>query len=110
MTRLLFLAACFTSALATMHAGSGYGGSMEKGNGDQKNTMSKDQKNAMDKASGSSKAVADSSVKVMSSYKGGMATAEKIAEPAMAKGMTHKVSLQSRYCRMGSNTRSFRSS
>ncbi|KAL8930220.1 MAG: hypothetical protein Q9208_000837 [Pyrenodesmia sp. 3 TL-2023] len=74
-----------------MHAGYGYGGSMEKGNGDQKNTMSTDQKNAMDMAPGSSEAVADNSVKVMSSYKGGMATVEKIAEPAMAKGMTHKV-------------------
>ncbi|KAL8750605.1 MAG: hypothetical protein Q9184_006367 [Pyrenodesmia sp. 2 TL-2023] len=64
---------------------------MEKGNGDQKDTMNTDQKNAMEMASGSSEAVADSSVKVMSSYKGGMAAVEKIAEPAMAKGMTHKV-------------------
>lgn len=82
---------------------------MEKGNGDQKDTMNADQKNAMDMASGSSEAVVNSSVKVMSSCKGGMAAVEKIAEPAMAKGMTHKVRLHRKYCRMDSNPRSFRS-
>ncbi|KAI4178944.1 MAG: hypothetical protein LQ346_007310 [Caloplaca aetnensis] len=76
-----------------MDSGYGYGGSMEKGNMDQKDTMSADQKNAMDAKSGSNEAVADAPVAVISSYKGGMAPVEKMAEPAMAKGMTHMVTV-----------------
>ncbi len=92
MTRLLFLAACFTGALATMDAGYGYGGSVEKGNMDQEDATNVDQKNAMDVKTGSNEAIADVPVAVISSYKGGMAPVEKMAEPSMAKGMTHTVS------------------
>lgn len=88
MTRLLFLAICFTSALATMDtmakndmAGNNMGG----------NSMNSDmgQKNAMDMSSGS-KAVGVS-VKVISSYKGGNAPVEQVSQPTMAQGTMHKV-------------------
>ncbi len=84
---------------------------MEKGTMDQKDTTNVDQKNAMDMKSGSSEAVADAPVAVISSYKGGMAPVEKMAEPAMAKGMTHMVS-QRLVCsssRTGPNIMPFRS-
>lgn len=49
------------------------------------------QKNAMDMSSGSSSAVVDISIIVISSSKGGNAPMEQISQPTMAKGMTHMV-------------------
>lgn len=102
MTRLLFLAACISSAFATYDSsyGGNMGGSMNSGASD-KNAMDKsasmmnegaNQKNAMDMSSGSGSATVDISVTVISSYKGGNAPMEQISQPTMAKGMTHMVS------------------
>ncbi|KAL8770288.1 MAG: hypothetical protein Q9209_003924 [Squamulea sp. 1 TL-2023] len=120
MTRLLFLAACFAGALATYDYGGGQknaggdmsGQYMNKG-ADQKNAMETnpgnqmsgdksgeymknggaDQKNAPDMKSGSDSAVVDNSVLAISKCKGGNAPVEQIAQPAMAKGTTHKVTV-----------------
>ncbi|KAL8711601.1 MAG: hypothetical protein Q9220_004011 [cf. Caloplaca sp. 1 TL-2023] len=54
--------------------------------------MSSGQKNTMDMSSGSNSAVIDISITVISSYKGGNAPVEQIAQPTMAKGMMHKAS------------------
>ncbi|KAL8666177.1 MAG: hypothetical protein Q9202_001684 [Teloschistes flavicans] len=61
------------------------GGSMSNGGANQKN--------AMDMSSGSSSAVVDISIIVISSYKGGNAPMEQISQPTMAKGMTHMVTV-----------------
>ncbi|KAL8903461.1 MAG: hypothetical protein Q9171_007392, partial [Xanthocarpia ochracea] len=94
MTRLLFLAACFASALATYD----YGGGAKKANDKTAADMSSknmnkgaDQKNAADMKSGSGTASVDAPITVLTSYKGGDAPVEQIAQPAMDKGMMHKV-------------------
>ncbi|KAL8778123.1 MAG: hypothetical protein Q9213_007566, partial [Squamulea squamosa] len=120
MTRLFFLAACFAGALATYDYGGGEknaggdkmsadmsGQYMNQG-ADQKNAMDMkpgdqmsgdksgeymkdggaDQKNTMDMNSGSGV-----SILIVSKYKGGNAPMEQIAQPAMDKGMMHKVTV-----------------
>ncbi|KAL8911902.1 MAG: hypothetical protein Q9172_007587 [Xanthocarpia lactea] len=94
MTRLLFLATCFAGALATYD----YGGGNKKANGKTTADMSSknmdkgaDQKNAADMKSGSGTANVDASITVLTSYKGGEAPVEQMAQPAMDKGMMHKV-------------------
>ncbi|KAI4241012.1 MAG: hypothetical protein LQ352_007511, partial [Teloschistes flavicans] len=83
MSRFLLLAACITGAFATYD--SSYGGSM----GGSMSNDGANQKNAMDMSSGSSSAVVDISIIVISSSKGGNAPMEQISQPTMAKGMTH---------------------
>ena len=100
MTRLLFLAACFTSALATMDSsygsGSYGGGSSGSGSSGSGNMMSADSsnKNAAGMSSGSSAATVDISITIISSYAGGNAPVKQISQPSMAQGMMHKVSLK----------------
>lgn len=70
-----------------MESGDKYGADMK--NADMK------QNNAMEMKSGSGgAAAADNSVVVLTSCKGGKAPVEQIAQPPMAKGMTHKVSIR----------------
>lgn len=70
-----------------MVAGDKMDGSMMKGDTGQKN--------AMDMSSGSSGAVVDMSVAVISSYKGGNAPVEQVSQPTMTMGMMHKVNPRS---------------
>ncbi|KAL8932875.1 MAG: hypothetical protein Q9211_006078, partial [Gyalolechia sp. 1 TL-2023] len=116
MTRLLFWASCFASALATMDPmASSYGSASSYGAGDmmkansngdnaadmtnknavdmkENNTMDTNNKNAMEMGSGSGETVVDISVVGVSSYAGGDAPVQQMAQPPMAKGMVHKVS------------------
>lgn len=69
-----------------MDSGDKYGAGM-------KNAEMK-QNNAMEMKSGSGGAAADNSVVVLTSCKGGKAPVEQIAQPPMAKGMMHKVSIR----------------
>ena len=94
MTRLLFLAACFAGALATYDYGGGDKKVNDKMAADTSSkTMNKgpDQKNAADMKSGYDTASVDASITVLTSYKGGDAPVEQIAQPGMDKGMMHKV-------------------
>ncbi|KAL9026253.1 MAG: hypothetical protein Q9196_005053, partial [Gyalolechia fulgens] len=115
MTRLLFWASCFASALATMDPmASSYGSANSYGAGDmmkansngdnaadmtnknavdmnENNTMDTNNKNAMEMGSGSGETVVDISVVGVSSYAGGDAPVQQMAQPPMAKGMVHKV-------------------
>lgn len=103
MARLLILAACLARAFATMDYN--IGGSPNEGDMGQKNAMDTtsnygeammkegaDQKNAMKMGSGPAGAVVDTPIAVISSYQGGNAPVEQIAQPPMPKGMMHKVS------------------
>ncbi|KAL8651700.1 MAG: hypothetical protein Q9210_003108 [Variospora velana] len=103
MARLLILAACLARAFATMDYN--MGGSPKEGDMGQKNAMDMSssygeamkegagQKNAMNVGSGSGEAVVDTPIAVISSYKGGNAPVEQIAQPPMPKGMMHKVTV-----------------
>ncbi len=94
MTRLLFLAACFAGALATYDYGGGDKEANDKSAADMSSkNMNKgaEQKNAADMKSGYDTASVDASIAVLTSYKGGEAPVEQIAQPAMEKGMMHKV-------------------
>ncbi|KAL8649523.1 MAG: hypothetical protein Q9226_005547, partial [Calogaya cf. arnoldii] len=64
-------------------SGDNYGADMKNGD--------KNQNNAMEMKSGSDAPAADKSVVVLASCKGGNAPVEQKAQPAMEKGMMHKV-------------------
>ncbi|KAL9018801.1 MAG: hypothetical protein Q9185_003887 [Variospora sp. 1 TL-2023] len=104
MARLLILAACLARAFATMDYN--MGGSPNEGDMGQKNAMDTtstygeammkegaDQKNAMNMGSDPAEAVVDTPIAVISSYQGGNAPVEQIAQPPMPKGMMHKVTV-----------------
>ncbi|KAI4169629.1 MAG: hypothetical protein LQ343_005568 [Gyalolechia ehrenbergii] len=61
------------------------------GDMNNKSAMNQNNNNAMEMGSGSSEAVVDVSVVVISSYAGGNAPVQQIAQPPMAKGKVHKV-------------------
>ncbi|KAL8703078.1 MAG: hypothetical protein Q9201_003740 [Fulgogasparrea decipioides] len=87
MTRLLLLAACFTSAFATYDtmAGDKMGASYMSGGTNEKN--------AMDMGSGSNAGAVDPSITVISKYMGGNAPMEQVSQPTMNKGATHMVTV-----------------
>ncbi|KAL8676380.1 MAG: hypothetical protein Q9186_007093 [Xanthomendoza sp. 1 TL-2023] len=118
MTRLFFLAACFAGALATYDYGGSDSKAADKSAGyaadgaaaEQKNSameMNMDNKMPAEKSGGetmnggmdhtmdmkSNAAVVDLSITVISSYKGGNAPVEQIAQPSMNQGAIHKVTV-----------------